>query len=226
MSGYDELTARGVTRLCHFTKLQNLTHIFASTDGIVASNAIQQDTKHVNDSARYDGEADHVCCTVEYPNSWFLGKAIQSNSDTVFREWVVLCIGLDVLLHRSAKFCGCNASRARGQYIKADMSQVGDIFALNVPPFPHPRSPKMLPCCPTDGQAEILIKNNIPRQYITKIIVGNYDVAKSIYAMLKFYELPQIPIYIAPDVLSPSWSNMIKQGRRPLEAECSWHEEE
>lgn len=226
MSGYDELTARGVTRLCHFTKLQSLTHILASADGIVASSAIQQDTKHTNDSFRFDGELDHVCCTIEYPNSWFLNKAIQNNMDNIFREWVVLCISLDVLLHRSAKFCECNASSKCGKYIRSDMSQIGDIFALEVPSFQHKRSPKMLSCCPTNGQAEILIKDNIPRQYIKRIIVGNHDVAKNVYAMVKLYAIPDIPVYIAPDVLSPTWSGIIKQGRRPSEIECSWPEEE
>ena len=74
MSAYDILTTRGVTRLCHFTKLQNLTHIITSADGVLASSSIRQDTKNVNDVARYDGELDFVCCSVQYPNSWFLKK--------------------------------------------------------------------------------------------------------------------------------------------------------
>ena len=65
MSAYDILTARGVTRLCHFTKFQNLTHIISSADGVLASSAIQQDTKNLNDIARYDGELNFVCCSVQ-----------------------------------------------------------------------------------------------------------------------------------------------------------------
>ena len=66
MSGYERLKSREVSRLCHFTKLQNLTHILATEDGIIASGSIQQGTKNVNDIARYDGEVDYVCCTIEY----------------------------------------------------------------------------------------------------------------------------------------------------------------
>ena len=51
MSAYDILTTRGVTRLCHFTKFQNLTHIITSADGVLASSSIRQDTKNVNDTA-------------------------------------------------------------------------------------------------------------------------------------------------------------------------------
>ena len=98
MSGYERLKSREVSRLCHFTKLQNLTHILATEDGIIASGSIQQDTKNVNDIARYDGELDYVCCTIEYPNSWFLNSAIRSDIDKIFKDWVVLCIDLDILL--------------------------------------------------------------------------------------------------------------------------------
>jgi len=68
MSAYDILTARGVNRLCHFTKFQNLTHIILSETGILASNSIRQDTKNVTDKERFDGELDYVCCAVQYPN--------------------------------------------------------------------------------------------------------------------------------------------------------------
>lgn len=217
MSGYERLKCRGVSRLCHFTKLQGLTKILATEEGIIASSLIRQDSKNVNDNDRYDGELNHVCCTIEYPNSWFLSTAIKSNEDRVFREWVVLCIGLEILLVRSAKFCECNASKNYGRLIQDDFEKIDEIFANNVSSFKYPRTAEMLSCCPTNGQAEILIKDNIPRKYITRIIVENSDVAKRIYAMQEFYEISKIPIYIAPDVLSPSWSSMVKKGIRPQE---------
>lgn len=230
MSGYEILKSRGVSRLCHFTKLQNLTHILSTENGIIASGSIQQDTKNVNDIARYDGELDHVCCTIEYPNSWFLNYAMKSNDDRIFRDWIVLCIDLDVLLVRSAKFCECNASTAHGQFIKEDFEKIDQIFADKVASFLYSRTPQMLPCCPTNGQAEILIRDNIPLRYVSKIIVGNGDVAKQVYAIQKvfkkLYGISNIPVYVAPAVLSTSWSNMIKQGTRPQEQLCIWPEED
>jgi hypothetical protein len=223
MSGYDILMARGVTRLCHFTKFQSLTHIVSSASGILASNSIRQDTKNVIDVARYDGELDYVCCSVQYPNSWFMKKAIQNNTDKIFKDWVVLYINLGVLKDNSAKFCPCNASTAKGAYIQNKMSDLELIFADSVT---YPRSRQMLPCCPTDGQAEILIRDNIPREYIDGIAVGNEDVAKRIYATLRIYGMQHIPIYTAPDVMTSNWSAMIKSGLRPNEAQCCWSEEE
>ena len=177
MSAYDILVVRGVTRLCHFTKLQNLTHIITSEGGVLASNSIRQDTKNVNDTARYDGELDSVCCSVQYPNSWFLKKAMQNNLNKIFKDWVVLYIDLAILKYKNAKFCPCNASKANGAYIEGNMDNIDSIFSASVSTFDYPRSAKMLSCCPTDGQAEILIENNIPREYIQGIAVGNEDVA-------------------------------------------------
>lgn len=226
MNGYDILAARGVTRLCHFTKFQKFTHIVLSTEGILASNSIRQDVKDVIDKERYDGELDYVCCSVQYPNSWFLQKAMQNNTGKIFNEWVVLYVDLSILNYKKAKFCPCNASRARGAYINDKMSDVESIFAVSVPTFSYPRSPAMLSFCPTDGQAEILIKDNIPRDYIIGIAVGNEDVARRVFAILKMYNINNIQIYIAPDVMTPKWSSMIKEGIRPIETECHWAEEE
>lgn len=226
MSAYDVLTNRGVSRLCHFTKLQSLTHIITSANGVLASSSIRQDTKNVNDTARYDGELDFVCCSVQYPNSWFLKRAIQNNPDKIFKDWVVLYVDLSILKYKNAKFCPCNASKSSGAYINRNIDNIDSIFATSVSTFSYPRTPKMLSSCPTDGQAEILIENSIPREYISGIAVGNEDIAKRVYAILIMYGMGHIPLYIAPDVLTPNWSNMIKNGFRPNEIQCDWSKED
>lgn len=222
MSAYDVLLSRSVTRLCHFTKLQSLTHIIASEPGVLASGSIRQDTKNPYDTARYDGELNFVCCSVEYPNSWFLNRAKESNYNPIFNDWAVLYIDLDILKEKRIKFCPCNASKARGAYINENEDEIESIFYNS---DRYPRTPQMLPACPTDGQAEILIADNVPRKYIKGIALGNEDVAKRVYAMLKMYDMDHIPLYIAPDVLTPNWSPLIKSGRRPEEILCVWPEE-
>ena len=224
MSAFDILKAREVTRLCHFTKLQSLTHIISSESGVLASNSIRPDIKNLTDKARYDGELDYVCCTVEYPNSWFLQKAMDNDAGTIFRDWLTLYVDLNILKLKVAKFCPCNASTEWGKYITDD---VNALFANPVRcKKEFYREPNMLSCCPTDGQAEILIKDSIPRAYIIGIAIGNEDVAGRIYAMLKTCGVRQIPIYVAPDVLTPSWNNMIKKGQRPSETMRVWPEGE
>lgn len=69
MGAYEILCQHGVTRLCHFTKLQSLSHILLSPDGIMATSRIDSDMLNQVDDVRADGELDYVCCSIEYPNS-------------------------------------------------------------------------------------------------------------------------------------------------------------
>lgn len=216
MSAYDYFIGRGVTRLCHFTTLRSLTHILCSEDGILASSSISQDTKVVNDRARYDGETDHVCCSVEYPNSWYKNRAVSSNSDVIFNEWVVIYISPEILKIRSAKFCPCNASSAGGLYITDSYE---NLYQSSVSSAARTitRATNMLECCPTDGQAEVLISENIPRDYISGIAVGKQKIADRIYGMYPTIKIAPIPLYLAPKVLTTEWSNLARQGQRPVE---------
>ena len=79
----------------------------------------------------------------------------------------------------------------------------------------------MLSCCPTNDQAEILIKHSIPRNYIIGIIAGNEEIAESVSSILATYKMiygvPIIPIYISPDIMNTNWSNMVRNGERPIE---------
>lgn len=221
---FNTLVARGVTRLCHFTKLQSLAQIVSTDSGILPSSSIRSDTKNVTDKARYDGELECVCCSVEYPNSWFLQRAMTNNTDKVFRDWLTIYINLDILNLNDAKFCPCNASTDWGRYITNDISTLyaNPVHCKRI----YYRDSPMLHCCPTDGQAEILIKSGIPRDYITGFAVGDENMAGRVYAMLKTCNVKQVPIYIAPTILTPTWSTMIKRGQRPSEELFVWSEEE
>lgn len=216
MGARESLKEHGVTRFCHFTKLQMLTHILSTNQGILASDSIRSDVKTVTDSDRYDGELQHVCCSIEYPNSWFLRQAQERDTDQIFREWVVLYIDLGILDYRDAKFCACNAARNFGRYIFSDLVRVGTLFSSPTI-LGRQRDLKMLKCCPTDDQAEVLIKDSVPRSYITGIAVGNDDVAARVSSMLATYFVPDKQIFIAPDVLSTNWSNIVRTGKRPNE---------
>jgi hypothetical protein len=175
MNAFDILKARGVTRLCHFTKFQSFVQIITSKSGVLPSESIRSDIKNATDKARYDGELDYVCCSIEYPNSWFMERAMANNMDKIFRDWLALYVDLDILNLNEAKFCPCNASTGRGQHI------TDDVNALFANPVRYKktfcREPDMLSCCPTDGQAEVLIKNGIPRSYIIGLAVGDGELA-------------------------------------------------
>lgn len=41
----------------------------------MATSRIERDMLNQVDEVRADGELDYVCCSIEYPNSWYLDNA-------------------------------------------------------------------------------------------------------------------------------------------------------
>jgi len=77
----------------------------------------------------------------------------------------------------------------------------------------------MLPCCPTDDQAEVLVYKNISRKDIIGVAVPDEEQAKK--EKIRWYEIlkniPQIDIIIAPDFFDGAWSNKVRKGIVPQE---------
>ncbi len=90
-------------------------------------------------------------------------------------------LGIDPTIFRykiKSKFCTCNASKDKGIHIIDDMSRLEEAFASECNGFQ--RSNKMLNCCLTDGQTEILIKNGIQTYFISHIFVPDKNTARKI----------------------------------------------
>ena len=208
--------SRGVTRLCHFTKLVCLTHILSSPDGILASQNINSDILNQTDPVRLDGRKDSVCCSVQYPNTWYLEQARKRDQDRIFVDWIVIFIDLDILEKRTIAFSPCNAAKGRGRYILDDINMLDQLYA-NVTTVGRRRDSKLLSCCPTDDQAEILIRGNIPSSFFTGFAVSNKERADHLYSILCMYSMEDVPIVIAPDIFSTSWSALAHRGNLPSE---------
>lgn len=220
MSVYDVLVHHGVSRLCHFTKLQNLSHILGSAKGILATGQITLDSKNINDEVRADGALDYVCCSIEYPNSWYFGKAKQRNVDTIFKTWVIVLVDVKIVKLRDIKVSQGNAAKGCGAYVREGSdSTAEELFGEYVETYRGRRPEKMLDCCTTDGQAEVLVKDNIPRDYITGIIVGDEQTAERVFAMQRTLGIDEIDIFIAPDVVTTRWNEIVREGSKPEETE-------
>ena len=213
---YNFLLSKDVTRICHFTKAVSLLHILTSSDGILATNFLNEQQKRNNDLERLDNNLDFVNCSIEYPNTWYL-KRVRDN-DPIFKDWVIIFIDLNSLKNKQLKFCPCNAATANGKYIDSEYSTLVNMYnpVLNYK-WLRKRTAKMLPCCPTDDQAELLIHKNIELSNITGLAVTNEMIAFEVDARCKILNVATPPIFIAPDLFETKCSDLIRRGIRPQE---------
>lgn len=213
----DEIKARGITRLCHFTKSIKMINILKSDLGIVASNFIQEDVLNPNDEHRYDGMKDYVNCSIQYPNIWYLRKI--KDKDPLFKEWVILYIDPILLTDSTTEFCFTNAAFRRGACISKGYESFVDMYTSIVNGNRTIKRPTgILTCCPTDDQAEVLIYKNIPRQYIRALVVPNEWQARHEVARLETARINiDFDIIIAPDLFTTACSDKVRNGLVPDE---------
>ena len=91
-----EIARLNITRLCHLTPLINLVHILAG-EGLRSSKSLGADERACfdpQDLLRLDGYPDHISCSIEYPNAWYLRRR-RSDATPAQRlapDWVCILI--------------------------------------------------------------------------------------------------------------------------------------
>ena len=215
-----ECASRGITRICHFTQSRNLAHIFDDPLGLCSTRTLQEhDLPHnPTDTERFDGRNDLICCSIEYPNTYYFIKVRER--EPLFKDWVVLMIDPSYLWHPETCFCPCNAARSCGGYIRTGIEGFLSLYAPISPGFTaYSRSARHLPAAPTDIQAEVLLKDPIPLDSIIGIAVHTEEQVHREICRLELQGITlDKPIYIAPDFFNKaSLSRLIQRGVRATE---------
>jgi hypothetical protein len=174
---------RHITRLCHFTKSKNLPFILGkgmdSDNGILANNFIF-DSSFLNktDENRFDRHEDYICTSVQYPNCYYFSTVVKKSQNEIFNEWAILEISPKIITD-STKFCPVNAATKGGRMIKGGYEAFESIFNERVTGKRTFVRNKLYPSnVPTNVQAEVLIYNKIPKEYITALIFSTEELAK------------------------------------------------
>jgi hypothetical protein len=220
-----DIGARGITRICHFTASRNLPHILEDRAGIFCTSKLQNDEKavfNITDEYRHDGNLDFVCCTIEYPNAWYLRKA--ADAEKLFKDWVLLFIKPHYLFQESTEFCPHNAARGGGSNLKAGFEAYNSLFDHEVRGYQtYVRDSHQLACSPTDDQAEIHVFERIRLADIVGVGVRTIAQAKNEFARLKLagHDPTVLKFLVVPELFDAySLSRYIRLGRRP--SETSW----
>lgn len=173
--------------LVHFTHISNLESIVQR--GLLSRkkvDALAEDFL-TNDEARYDGRTHTISLSVAHPNDRMFYKYRDEHED-----WCVIVLKSSVLWKLNCLFLKYNAADARMSNL--DDGQLSTIEAFRsmyeeMDDLPSRNEQCLMAYDPTDKQAEILINEDIPAEYILGVIVGSRQVKKNHSEMLAGYQV-------------------------------------
>ncbi len=214
----------GIARLCHLTPVRNLLHI-ASGDGLRSVAELEQDRAAFDqqDLDRYDNRPEHISCSIEYPNVWYLRRRRQDATplQRLFPDWVCLLIDPVYLWRPGTEFAPRNASASDGELLEPGFDAFQGLYAAQVTGAygkTYGRDEKPTPC-PTDDQAEVMIHKQIPLADARTVVFADEEQAKRHVAALRLLRVPveKFNFLLAPDFFQTRLSSLLRGGRKPTE---------
>ncbi|MDW3217106.1 MAG: DarT ssDNA thymidine ADP-ribosyltransferase family protein [Acidimicrobiales bacterium] len=207
------VSARGIGRICHFTR-------FAALDGIAAwravlSNALLRGVRtefEQNDPVRYDGHEDYVSCTVQYPNVFLLTKWMEERGD----DWVVLCMDPEPIAYSNSLFCPTNAATNSGALLEPGPEGFQRMFRNDPSQEFGDRSPAHLRNAPTDNQAELLVRSGVKADLIRSLVVRDSAAGERLRDSFDIGTLP-VPVKLVAcrAFFDRDLAYQVQWGRRP-----------
>jgi hypothetical protein len=183
---------RGTTRLCHLTAFRNLLHLATEGQGLLSLRqlAAQSGDYDQQDLERLDGHPDHICCSIQYPNAWYLRnrKVRATPIQRLFPDWVCLTIDPKHLWSSGTRVCVRNAAALGGTLIEdISVESFEALFASSIigaDGRTYRRGVNRIAACPTDDQGEVLVHRRIPLADVHAVIVASESDAKRFHAAL------------------------------------------
>jgi len=165
---------RRIMRLVHFTQSGNLPDI--SKHGLYSRRLLESKGIRFipSDKERFDGRLDWVSISVSFPNY----RMFYSKRQNLEGKWAVLWIRPEVLWELDCGFYYTNAAKLRSsRYQTEDWCSCVAFekmfgFTMHRGDIPD--------CYTTDPQAEVMVRDQIPLDFIQKVIVINKREAEEL----------------------------------------------
>lgn len=160
------VNSRGIQSLYHFTRLENLPSILKN--GLLGRVSLSEnDLDYIyNDTHRLDNVFNAICISIAFPNYKMFYSMRQKSIES---EWVVLELKPEILWELSCIFNHSNAASNEVKRYSLEDRQTLDGLEYMF----HDedlREQLMLPIeYTTDPQAEVLVLDRIPQEYILKV---------------------------------------------------------
>ncbi|MCC3332931.1 DarT ssDNA thymidine ADP-ribosyltransferase family protein [Nocardia abscessus] len=175
-----------VSRLIHFTPVSNLEGIFRDqairSRSDLATNSA--DSYDATDYRRFDNNHGHVCCSFEYPNSYYQNQASQKTEFVNYPDWVSLVLNVELIKRPGTMFSPRNAAKQNGAWLEEGGQAMLNCWANPSPGGRYPRRPKHNPAVPTDLQSEVHIPGAISLSEVSAIIARSAEHARSLFGFL------------------------------------------
>ena len=176
---------RGITTLCHFTRVENLQNILQ--EGLIGRSLLEEREQDFlfNDEDRADSNKEAVCLSISFPNYkmlWDIRKKKEKTKGITDSQWIVLLLDAKVLWELDCAFCQTNAASGAVIPLLSDdrigeqkrLEALKDMFADNFYASKRKiwirRQNLQIPeHYTTDPQAEVLVFDPISAKYIKEV---------------------------------------------------------
>ncbi len=172
------LKERQIDWLFHFTQADNLPNIMEY--GIMPRSELECYNIDFlyNDNYRYDNCKNAVCTSIEFPNYKMFYTLRQKNPDV---DWVVILLDAHILLDFDCAFCTTNAGNSSMFNMSIEERKGNEAFLKLFEELPNGLTRKELEIrdwYPTDPQAEVLVFDTIPVNYIREVFFEKQQTKK------------------------------------------------
>lgn len=191
-----EIITRGIEYLIHFTPTINLYSILEQgklmSRSVLENLDIEQfdilDYVQFTDNVRYDDKS-FINLSISGPNTFLFSKFQDRTKDDITINWCVLKIEPKHIYEKETKFAVTNAASnaANSIGITSDIEKFKMLFADNIN-IPFGIRNRIKPKFPTNVQAEVLVKDEIPVESIIKVCFDSQEsLASAKAALSEFY---------------------------------------
>jgi hypothetical protein len=197
------VTEKGITRLCHFTKFENLGNILQN--GLVPRNdLVENDINFLyNDMYRIDGYPNASCLSITFPNYKMFYRY---RCNTPNQDWVVIEFKPEVLWEKDCAFCISNAACNSVTAIPIDQRKTGQAFSgmfENIHDMAPRETTLIPPNCSTNPQAEVLVFSTIEPTYIMNVNLKSTIQRTNVERIRNLdAQFPAIPFYSDEELFS------------------------
>ncbi len=198
-----EILCRGIEYLIHFTPTINLLSIFEQ--GKLLSRALLErfdidqtdifDYIEFTDDIRFD-DKNYINLSIQHPNSFLFNRFREKTQNDIHISWCVLKIDAKYIYQVNTLFSVTNAANSHNKRnigVTGDINKFRLIFSNSIQIVTSYNSKVILRNSlkakyPTDEQAEVLVKNEIPVSDILQVCFKDEADLASAKAALNDYD--------------------------------------